>query len=308
MTRTTLRPLLPLLPLLLTACATAPVPRPQPTTDPVLALAAADFPGAPSLLHGVDALDDDAAMRPGDAALFALEFTRGTTIERQLLLLEVHALPVATVQVGAQQHVAAKGHDIKLTTTSSDGTTSVRDYRLRDVDVRFRRFTADGQPLADATATLFVEALRAGWWPDTAPGAARRDNDLATVLTLSLQSLANSEPTLQELLFLVVDRPSLLSIAGHLGVKVVVRSTVDQAQSFLPPLAAASGQPVRVHSIDLDVNGAQALFADLLVVEPRAATMLCGGLVGAVARHPTAPDRRVVARLLATRRAPVAPS
>jgi len=48
---------------------------------------------------------------------------------------------------------------------------------------------------------------------------------------------------------------------------------------------------VRCGQMDLCINGA---------------TMACGGLVGAIARHPTEPGRLAVLRLLATRRGELA--
>ncbi|MEZ6036975.1 MAG: hypothetical protein R3F29_05810 [Planctomycetota bacterium] len=290
---------------ILAGCAVAP-PTLRPTLDAtqVTTLRAADFPAAATLLDGIAEPDDDPALRVGDAALLALEFRRGARIERQLLLLEVVELPMVRTAFGDVQATMRRTSNGVFTIATNGGPPRSRTYVLHDVLVRLRRFTANGRELARADVTLYEEGLRAGWWPETDLSSTETDRAMTSMLTFSLQNLANGEPTLQEALFLVVDPPSLWSLATHLGVQALMRTSLAPPVDFAGALPASSGAATHVHRIDLDLNGEPSLEADLLVVKPRGATMLCGGLVGAIARNPNDAGRSVVARLLATRRGP----
>ncbi|MCB9876746.1 MAG: hypothetical protein H6835_04000 [Planctomycetes bacterium] len=298
-----MRPLAHLALALCAACATAPrSERAALDAAPVLALRAADFPAAAALLDGYAATDDDPMLRVGDAALLALEFRRGARVERQLMRLEVVALPIVRTAFGDVQATLRRTTTGTLTTTTNDGEPHSQSYVMHDVTVRVQRFAADGRELASADVTLYEEALRAGWWPDTDPAADETARAMASMITFSMQRLANDERSLRDALFLAVDPPSLWSLATNLGVLVNVRTAVAPPVTFPARLPGSDGAEVRVYRLDLDLNGDPALEADLLIVKPRGGTMLCGGLVGVVARNPDDPERGVVARLLATRR------
>src|SRR5690349_7292674 len=104
-------------------------------------------------------------MRVGDAALLGLEIRRGGTVERQLLLLEVRALPVTTGANGAPVRLATSV-DTKVTLdTDLDPTVEQRTWTLHPIDVRLARYDADGTLRAESTARLHEEALANGWWP-----------------------------------------------------------------------------------------------------------------------------------------------
>lgn len=266
-------------------------------------LRAADFPGADAILRGFAAPDDDPALRVGDAALFGLALTKDGEVQRQLLLLEVTQLDAAAAKFADHAITLRRTTEAVVTTTGADGTERKETLTLHDVGVSLRRFGADGRELASARAVLYEEALCAGFWPDADPAANRRDRLLASVLAVSLQNLANGEPTLQELLFTVVDPPGLWSIATHLGVHVGLRTGFGAADAAPPPaLPAAAGEELRRSPMDVAINGSDALWADLLVVRPCGANMVAGGLVAGVARNPRDPGRGATIALLATRR------
>jgi hypothetical protein len=136
--------------------------------------------------------------------------------------------------------------------------------------------------------------------------ASAHDSDMAFALTMSLQELAVRDAVLQELVFRVVDEPSLWSVATHLGVNVQLRWGDDR----YPPRTVAIdhapelGDEVRSAMFELRVNGDSAAWVTLLVGKPRGAMRACGGLIGAIAQHPADPERLAVVRLLATRRGP----
>jgi hypothetical protein len=297
---------------LLASCANAPIVRGEPDTQPLAALDPEFFPGARAILEGMAPVDaEDPDLRVGDAALFALEFRRGSEIRRQLMLLEVVGLPSFDIEVEGKSFRARRISQFRVTQRREGEEPKVTELQLRDVLVRMRRFEADGEEIASVDAVLYEEALAAGWWPDTDPRSSEEEGRLSSVFALTLQNLVNDEPKLRELLFLVVDPPSLWSLATNLGARVVLHSRSIrsvEAEAADGEEDAERGDPVedetRSHVTDISVNGKAALFVDLQIVRPRGATMLSGGLVGAVARHPSDPERTAVVRLLATRRGP----
>jgi hypothetical protein len=278
------------------ACSATIQARPADDFAPFTALRAEHYPGAAAILSGMAPPDDDRRLRVGDAALFAVDLQNGEQRQRELLLLEV------VDRGGAQGE--RKVANAKITATVN-GETTTHWLVLHEVTLALRRFDPAGRETAPSRLTLYEEALCAGWWPDTLLHADRRQHNLAFLMTMSLQNLLDGDPTLQELLFLVVDRPSLFSIATHLGVNVNVATSLDMHPRRPPPFAGLPpGTEVAVTNKDLRINGAQALWADLFVTPPKGALGVCGGLLGAVARNAEDPTRTAALRLLATRRAP----
>jgi hypothetical protein len=289
---------------LASSCSSVAPVRPPDDFAPVAAVSSIDFPGATRILTGFAPADADPALRTGDAALLGLEFHRHGAVQRQLLLMEVSGLGWTTWQVAGKQFTRRRTTTARRTTTDSDGPSSSQDLQVHDIDLTIRRFDATGEALTQSQAVLYEEALRAGWWPYTVPDADETDSVFASLLLFSLQNLAHSDPALQELLFLVVDKPNLLSLVTHLGVTLVIESRHRERTLVVPSdlLDLPGRLEVRVAAMDLRINGTMALWADLLAVRPTGALGVCGGLVGAIARHPTEPGRFAVARLLATRR------
>jgi len=282
------------------ACSSTPGERPATDFAPFAALATDDFLGASAMLAGFAPPDDDPAMRVGDAALLGIELHRSATVERQLMLLELCDVPYETTQSGERMRVARTAH---VEFVLVDGSKLAQDHRVHAVDVALRRYDGAGALLQASVARLYEEPLRVGWWATADTYASVADDMLAFELMRTLQGLADTDPNLQDLLFRVVDKPSVWSVVTRLGVNVSVGWDASKSSRFAPALAEASG-PVRCAPIKLFVNGDIASWVDLLVGKPRAATMVCGGLVGAIARHPTEPGRMAVVRLLATRRGP----
>lgn len=288
----------------LAACATPPEPPPPPVDlAPFVTLDTADFPGASSLLAGF-AAPEDGPMRIGDAALLAVALHRGSAVERQLLLLEVTAFPRIPSARGSG--MVRPYHTFAITWTSradADGKseTGTRRWNVRPITMRLSRHDAMGHPLRTSEARLFEEAMAAGWWPYTYEGAPQRDSDLAFALTMSLQELATSDPLLEDLLFRVVDKPSLWSLATNLGVHVTLGWEPPEATPTKVDAPWFDGDVQRARC-EMKLQGAVASWLDMFVTEPRGALAACAGLAGAIARHPHEPDRYAVVRLLATKR------
>jgi len=299
-------------------CA-APPPRPPLVLEPFTALRPEDFPGAPSVLSGFATEDGSTPMRIGDAALLGLEVHRDGWIERQLLLLEVadlHWRPAQGVVINGVARPDGGGvkvrpsHTFTITWTTrpaadADAEPEVeqRSHAVNPVDVRLTRLDAAGRSLGTSVATLYEQPLATGWWPYTQPVRDVVAHDHAFALTMSMQELAARDAVLQDLLFRVVDTPSLWSIATHLGVGVVVKWKATNPPPAPVAVDGFAGE-VRTWPFELQVNGDTASWVTMLVSQPHSGTRVCGGLVGAIAQHPTDPRRLAVVRLLAMRRGP----
>ena len=306
-----------LLGLVLAACSGAPEPTQPPLDDATFAaLQTMHFAGADAVLTGFAPPDDDASMREGDAALLGVEVRRDDTIERQLLLLEVARIPWVTgddVKINGVSQPNGLGLRLRMARTfnvtwskksDAPGATPVVEQRSHEISLlqmRLQRFDAEGRLLQASEPMLYEEPLATGFWPYAIANATPRDTDLAFCLTLTLQELATQDDVLQDLLFRVVDKPSLWSIATNLGAHVNMKWTGSAAET--PPIAFP-GFPdeVRRSALELVVNGDTAAWVTLFAAKPHAGTAACGGLVGAIAQHPTDSGRIGIVRLLATRR------
>jgi len=303
--------------LALAACSSAPPP-PPPALDlaPFTALEPSNFPGAAAVLTGFAPTDDDPAMRAGDAALLGLELHRGGAVERQLVLLEVARIPREPVHGVTIDGVPQPDHagvffrpsrTFSVTWTRTDSTPGStpkverRSHRVHPLEMRLQRLDSWGRLLRTSEATLYEEPLATGFVPYAHRDAQPPASDLAFALTMSLQELATNDDVLQDLLFRIVERPSLWSIATNLGVHVTMTwGTVasDEPTIVVPEFP----DEVRRASLELAVNGSTAAWVTLLAAAPTSSTRACGGLVGAIAQHPTEAGRFAVVRLLATRR------
>lgn len=274
----------------------------------IAALGAEQFPGAATVLSGFAPSDDDPAMRVGDTALLGVEITNGDTVDRMLLVLEVTSLLLdAAVKEGTGERIRPSftaTHTFQRwnPNTRSLGATETIKAEVHPVRVALIRLDANGQRQQVSEATLFEEPLVAGLWPHADRTASERDEALCSTLTRTLQDLANDDEVLQDLLFRIVEKPSLLSIARYLGVAVVLVWTTF-AEPQLVQLPGVDTQVRRV-SLEVNINTEAGLLVDLAVAKPNGATMTCGGLIGAIARHPNDASRFAVVRLLGTRRGP----
>lgn len=284
------------------ACSSPPAVRPALDLASFTSFDTAAFPGGTKVLAGFAQPDEDPAIRVGDAALLGVELHRAGVVERQLLLLEAHAVPPELID-GVQRPRVVRAFEIVW--TAADGTTKERTHPIRGIDVQLTRLRSDGELLQRSVALLWEEPLATGWWPYSYSNPPQREDDLAFALSMTVQELANSDPNLKDLLFRVVDAPSLWSIATNFGVNVNLAWSVppDPERVDVPWFAGE----VRRAQMALRINGDTSSWVDMLVAQPKDATRVCGGLVGVIARHPTESGRMAVVRLLATRRGAPAP-
>lgn len=289
---------------LLAACSSAPAPRPELDHGLLATVDPAGFPGAKALLDGFDppAAAADHAFRVGDSVLFALAVHDGERTERRLLRLRV--LGLAQVLRGelpdGVTFAARVDRTISVTLTDHDGNAVEHHVLATPLTVELAQFAADGAPVRVSTVTLFEELLGTGLC--ALGGSDAEATVRAVCLLLSLQDLGAKDPVLADLLFAIADRPGLLSVALHLGVAVHLEAgTTTPWRGALGDDGAGERQALQ---LDVAVNGASSLWSDLVVGASRPPFALCAGVLGAIARHATDPQRYAVLRLLAARRGP----
>ena len=110
-------------------------------------------------------------------------------------------------------------------------------------------------------------------------------------------------PGLREMLFSVVERPSIWSLVARLGRLETVfhfRSG-EVVPTDEPPLGFSGIGPCSIVPFTLSVQGRPALDCTLLVAEPRVPLRMSGGIVAVVAKSPRRDDVRLIVRVLAAR-------
>ena len=246
--------------------------------------------------------------------LFALAVHVGERTERRLLRLRTTKVtPVLTGHMDDGRVVRVREHST-VSVDVTGGRDGNRQFTIRTtlsttpLEVELAQFSAGGELVRSSTATLYEELLAHGL-----QGFGRGDEDPvgcahAYLLLDSLQQLGTADPVLAEQLFAIADRPSLWSVVTSLGVTIELRGG-----ELGPWRGATDDSTARVLPLDVHINGAPSLWADLLCGGSKPPFALCAGVLGAVARHATDPQRYCVLRLLAARRgqapeAPVAPA
>ena len=303
----------------LAVSCSAPPPARDTDADRALDLATfaafdpAEFPGAASLLTGSAPIDPASDFRVGDAVLFGLVIDDGEQRRYRMLQLEVASLMPAAIHldVGDRTMVVKRN----TSTLSFKGTRKaqrdgrevtepvVREISATPVRLRLGLYDADGTKLSESTAVVFEELLTSGLLPLSQSEVDFDSSIGSTCLLFTLQQLGKDDSTLHSLLFSVVDAPSILSVVMNLGVEVVISSLLG---SEGPTLAVGERTvPTRVLPVQIEVNGDCALVAHLVCCESQLPAAIAGGVLGAVARHPSEPARIAVLRLLAIRRGPV---
>ena len=125
---------------------------------------------------------------------------------------------------------------------------------------------------------------------------------------MSYFSVVGETPHLEELMFKVVDLPTVWSVVGHLGVKTDLN--ID-SQHFAPADAAAWGvpthPPVYYLPMEFRLNNRPGLRISLAVTTPKAPFLACGGIVGILAEKPSQQETYLTVRILSARFAKTAP-
>lgn len=275
--------------LLLAACAGTPGAidaAPTPAN-----LTANEFPGAASVLTGFSPCDDG-EWRAGDAVLFGLRLRRDGELRRWLLRLEV-------VQPTCDEE--PRVWDIEVNGTPERFESALCRLRATVCD-------GDGIVLGESVVSAPRDFLANGFASVCASIVAgkpttAREMAFGVVSAMALLETVRQDPALSPVFWAVVEKPSVWSLLGNLGVSLLVRPdfesvAVRAAPDAAMPVATAFGVPV-----ELQVNERPALLAELIVGAPHAPLGVGAGVLAAKARHPSVPGLEVELRLLAARRA-----
>ena len=139
---------------------------------------------------------------------------------------------------------------------------------------------------------------------DVGPRVAGR----ALAAVLSIFQVLRKNELLEPILWKVVEKPSLLSIAANFGVDVSITPQFDKIDIDPRALPGRPGDEcIHRFPIQFVVNGGVALRSTLSVVESRFPLRVGAGMLAADGVHPRDPDKRVSVRLLASRRGPAEP-
>jgi hypothetical protein len=299
----------------LAACQARPVAEVGAEVLPGLPLAAA-FPGAAAMLAGFDPPAAAAPWRAGDEVLFGLRLRRDGRERHWLLhlrLTEPAALgragegaPLLSPLPPVDWSMRVNGEDRSFASARCRAIATVADadghVLGRSEPLLPRDFLAGGFARACELVALRRQNLPAG--QAVVGDTFYRDLDLqpfaeATVAAVALLQVVQEDDVLAPLLWEVVDKPSVWSVVSHLGARVTLRPRFHAAVLMASPVATA---PVawRV-PLDLVVNDQEALHTELFVAPAARPLALCGGVVGAAARHPREEGREFAIVLLAAR-------
>jgi hypothetical protein len=121
--------------------------------------------------------------------------------------------------------------------------------------------------------------------------AGRRIADSMSTI-IGLFTLVDENQLLSDVMWEVVEAPSLLSVIAQLGVEVAVMPDFQAARAEPKPDSASPwfGLSDALHftlPITLFANGQVAAQADLLVTAARPPLAICGGIIGMTTRHPS---------------------
>jgi hypothetical protein len=328
-----------LLALLATACA---APRPELRLPVASGFAtAADFPAAAALLAGFDApaAPGDDAWRAGDEVLYGLRLVRGDTVRHWLLHLRLTE-PAAIARAGdagaerdplppvdwslrvngvATPFTSARCR-VLATVMDEHGTAIGRSEPLLPRDFLAHGFARACELVGERRAALAATTPAAGGEPgdpnasaDGGDGGTDGDDGFyrgldvqpfarATVAAVALLQVVQEDDVLAPLLWQVVEAPSVWSVLTGLGVRVMLRPRFHAAETMPSP-----AQPDRACwrvPMRLFVNDSLALLCDVCAVPSAPPFALCGGIVAALARHPTDPGVAFSLVLLGARRGP----
>lgn len=305
---------------LLAACSSvAPVP-PQPRQDPLSGFATDEFPGADDLLRGYAnaAEDGDLGWRSGDQVLFGLRLQSDGRMRRWLVRLTVTDTELFEADDGTDHgqpvpRLQRRTFDVHERETV-ELTSRIAAVRVEVADER-------GHPLGESRIEMPRDLLDKGFTAACqsmeTPAWRRQRRNLDTLYAnidirpyveamgalMAMLDVIAEDPTLSPILWQVVQKPSLWSVLWHFGASVSVQPRFHDSIRAVPlPAPFHAGDAAWVVPITLTVNGAPALFCDVIVGSSARPFALCGGIVGAEARHPTDAGLTFSFRLLAAQR------
>lgn len=255
---------------------------------------------------GFDAGAPDHAWKPGDRALYAVRLRKGELLREWIVGFRVSGEPPPD---GASFEIAF----------TSEGVRTVEGSRLHPVQATVaegaegRTSSSGAQAPASFLERGFTDYCRAilEWRERGAHGPALTDEERKAATRLvcttagslsALLKIMQSVDCLEDILWSVMEKPSLLSMVANLGVKldVVLGSDVVELETDTLP-AALRGRPVYRLPITIQLNERPALDCFLTVTTPGPPLELVAGVVRVEGWRTTDPSRRVELELLGAR-------
>lgn len=292
-------------------------------------------------LEGFDASGEPGVLHPGDSftGLVTLCEKGGRRTQWLFYLSALPACPKELVRGAPRPMVLYSGHSNRFEYASAPALVQLRTLgpfaagasaqdRLK-VDDESVTFSLDkdhlGLGLDQAAAAIArIEAHRttgAAYWFGSAPPGAKevaetRKFDATLTLTLGEErALGGAIPALfsyaevvqhievlEDIMEKVIQKPSLWSVLGHLGVTVNLKTDSKHIRAAnLHSLGWALDTPAYYFPMLLDLNQQLALRATFVVTSPRPPLLSCGGIIGLLAEHPADPETYLTLRVISAR-------
>lgn len=299
--------------LLLLACAAA-APKAAKPGQP----AVSEFRAAASIMEGFSDFRPGEAWRPGDSVLLGIAM-EGPGISRRWYL-KATALEQPRIAVNGDDTYTM--HDgMVLTYRKRDGTKGRLSVDFALVPVQVDLFDERGERVARTLSMQpdvcmrygFIDSIRLSregkqFYDDLPPS---KPGELPKAGETQLRGLAGwlaivrmpgfmQRKEMDHVLWEIVERPSLISVALQGGISLGLSMDPDDATDEPSALAPVPGPVCRV-PLTLEVNGTKALKCDLIVAPPTPPLGPCNGLLGIDAVNPRDPSKRITLRLLAAR-------
>ena len=251
---------------------------------------------------------DDAVLAAGDRVLFEVIFERDAERTLKYLAFEVLGRFVRDGQrmfmnmtLTSTQEVEG-GDPVTLITEESSPGFRVRIDQYDDKaalagnsEVMLAEFVGLGQVDACESFVGLEETTLEG------NSAAVQEFMTSFQSLISLVSLAQGDELLSDLMWDVIDKPSIFSVITSLGVNVVSSPRYDLARELPGGIEGLNVPgPLWAFPITFTINDELALTLDVIVADASPPWSITSGIVAFQGQHPTK-DVRVLARLVGAR-------
>lgn len=304
------------------SCGSAPMRVAVPSGTVTTTLTAAEFHGLDPAKLGFDERSEDPRWESGDEVVYGLRLRRGNELHRWVLRLQVligeqvserlagdattgnrlwdeRTWSYTITQGGERRELTAKSLMLPVTAIISDE----HDKKLSASLVKLPAHLL-GHGVLPAIDCAVAAAASGGTGLPEEPlrEVSVRPMVDATIAMMALLNVVQEDSALAEYFWFVVEKPSIWSVITGMGVHATLAMPFEEsvpATSLPPGLPAA--ERAFVSPLQIEVNGSPALFVDVVVIDAARPYSLCGGMVAAVARHPTRPDVTLELQLLGAR-------
>lgn len=241
-------------------------------------------------IDGIDPPAPADRVEKGDRILYGVAFEKGETRRSWLVHVEVEdpRFEPRRTRDGTTRYLLRMSVRVCDDTGAELGRDLITVSRHDLVFGLFRACRGDEPEDATGDAPL-------AW---RIPADVRGDLALRNMLRVVRESAV-----LYDILWTVLDKPSIFSVIGNLGVRVSVHEDFAKARELAPLTIAGQTFAGYELPVELRLNGLPALRSRVLVTEPNSPLNLSAGILRLDAFQPSDPTARVSIRVLAARRA-----